>query len=213
MPDSSKVINIFESVKIIPVIVLQKPEDIIPLGELLYDNRLPVAEITFRSDAAAEGIRLLKKNIPEILVGAGTLLKIDSIKKAADAGADFFVSPGFNPKNAEYALKENLFMIPGVSNPSLVEHAMDMGLSLLKFFPASAAGGTDMLKALGAVYPDIQFIPTGGINENNINEYLSLPNVTACGGSWMVKKDMISSHQWIKIGELIKEAVRKTWKD
>lgn len=204
----SSIIEKISKYKIVPVIVIEKPEDSLYLGELLIKNNLPVAEVTFRSEAAAEGIALLKKEMPEIILGAGTLLTKESIDKAVDAGSDFFVSPGFNPVTVEYALSKNLNFLPGVSNPSLVEQAMNFGLKTLKFFPAEQAGGVGMLKAMSAVYPDISFMPTGGINLANINNYLALPNVIACGGSWMVKKDLITTHNTDQLNSLIAEAVQ-----
>ncbi len=202
----NSILQILTRHKIVPVIVLDAAEDILPLGEILIENGLPVAEITFRSSAAAEAVSLLKKKLPGICTGAGTLLDRDALKRAEDAGSDFFVSPGFNPKNAEYALEKNLVYIPGVSNPSLAEQAAEIGLTELKFFPAEAAGGTAMLKALHSVYPHISFMPTGGITGENILSYLSLPNVYACGGSWMVKKDLITGHKWDTITTLVREA-------
>lgn len=203
----NSVIEKIKKLKVVPVIVLKKAEDVLPLGEILIENGLPVAEITFRSDAAEDAIKLLKSKMPDMLIGAGTLLNTESIQKAADAGCDFFVSPGFNPVNVAYAREKDLLIIPGVNNPTHVEQAMDMGLSILKFFPAAISGGVDMLKAFGSVYPEVSFMPTGGINADNINDYLSLFNVSACGGSWMVSKDLIESHEWDTVARLVKEAV------
>jgi len=178
--------------KLVPVIALEKAEDALKLGEVFQKTGLGIAEITFRTAAAGKAISLMKKEFPQLMVGAGTLLTEEQLKEAADCGSDFFVSPGFNPPLVEIAQKRNLLHIPGVTNPGQVEQALWMGLKTLKFFPAEAAGGISMLKAFSAVYPQVEFMPTGGISDKNILSYLSLKNVFSCGGSWIVQKDDIA---------------------
>ncbi|MGR7923103.1 bifunctional 4-hydroxy-2-oxoglutarate aldolase/2-dehydro-3-deoxy-phosphogluconate aldolase [Zobellella denitrificans] len=192
--------------KIIPVIAIDKAEDIIPLGKVLTENGMPCAEITFRTPAAAEAIHLLRQAQTDMLIGAGTVLSPEQADLAVAAGADFVVSPGFNPRVVRHCLDQGIAIIPGVNNPSLAEQAMDMGLSLLKFFPAGPSGGVAMLKAMAAVYP-VRFMPTGGVSAANIGDYLALGNVVACGGTWMVPADLIASGDWEGIGALVREAM------
>ena len=194
--------------KVIPVIAINDLNDVVPLGRTLIENGLPCAEITFRTDGAAQAIQKLRTTYPDILIGAGTVLTIKQVDDAIEAGADFIVSPGFNPKTVQYCLDNNVTIIPGVNNPSLVEQAMDFGLKILKFFPAEASGGTAMLKALSAVYP-VKFMPTGGISIDNIDDYLSIDSVLACGGTWMVPSKLIDQGCWQEIGELVRQACLK----
>ncbi|WP_023603168.1 bifunctional 4-hydroxy-2-oxoglutarate aldolase/2-dehydro-3-deoxy-phosphogluconate aldolase [Aliivibrio logei] len=194
------------AIKIIPVIALERAEDIIPLGKALAENGLPAAEITFRSDAAAEAIRLLRKAQPDMLIGAGTVLNREQVIAAKDAGATFIVSPGFNPNTVRACQELGIDIIPGVNNPSTVEAALEMGLTTLKFFPAEASGGINMLKSLLAPYTKIQFMPTGGINTKNVNDYLAIERVLACGGTWMVDPKLINTGRWDEIGRLAREA-------
>jgi len=200
--------QIFESHKIIPVVVIDNVEQALRLAEILCEKDFPIMEITFRSDAAAEAISLIRKDFPDMLVGAGTLITHDSVLKAIGSGAQFFVAPGFNPKIVEFAKSQGKDLIPGVSNPSLVEQAMEYDLKLLKFFPAEDAGKTGMLKAFASVYPDTKFIPTGGINASNILDYLALPNVLCCGGSWLVSPKLIRDNKWDELRVLISDAVK-----
>lgn len=193
--------------KLVPVIAIDKAEDALKLGEVFQKTGLGVAEITFRTAAAGKAIALIKKEFPDLLVGAGTLLTEDQLKEAADCGSDFFISPGFNPPMVEIAQKMNLLHLPGVTNPGQVEQAMWMGLKALKFFPAEAAGGIPMLKAFSAVYPQVEFMPTGGISDKNILSYLSLKNVFGCGGSWIVQKEDISEGRWELMEEKITSAL------
>lgn len=196
-----------KQLKVIPVIAIESAEDIIPLGKALADNGLPAAEITFRSAAAIEAIRLLRAAQPEMLIGAGTVLNREQVIAAKDAGATFVVSPGFNPNTVRACQELGMDIIPGVNNPSAVEAALEMGLTTLKFFPAEASGGIAMVKSLLAPYTDIELMPTGGINTNNICEYLAVPRVIACGGTWMVDASLIKNGEWEKIGRLAAEAV------
>ncbi|WP_273860137.1 bifunctional 4-hydroxy-2-oxoglutarate aldolase/2-dehydro-3-deoxy-phosphogluconate aldolase [Photobacterium sp. GSS17] len=198
-----------KQLKVIPVIAIESAEDIIPLGKALADNGLPAAEITFRSAAAVEAIRLLRAAQPEMLIGAGTVLNREQVIAAKDAGATFVVSPGFNPNTVRACQELGMDIIPGVNNPSAVEAALEMGLTTLKFFPAEASGGIAMVKSLLAPYTDIELMPTGGINANNICEYLAVPRVIACGGTWMVDASLIKNGEWEKIGRLAAEAVAR----
>ncbi|RBM25192.1 bifunctional 4-hydroxy-2-oxoglutarate aldolase/2-dehydro-3-deoxy-phosphogluconate aldolase [Vibrio tarriae] len=194
------------AMKIVPVIAIKRSEDAVQLAKTLVENGLPCAEVTFRTEAAAEAIRVMRQAYPEMLIGAGTVLRTDQVDAAIEAGVDFIVSPGFNPTIVKYCQQRGVTIVPGVNNPSLVEQAMEMGLKTLKFFPASASGGTDMLKALNAVYP-VKFMPTGGISAANIQDYLAISSVLACGGTWMVPGQLIDEQNWPEIGNLVRKAV------
>ncbi|MCX8786307.1 bifunctional 4-hydroxy-2-oxoglutarate aldolase/2-dehydro-3-deoxy-phosphogluconate aldolase [Vibrio parahaemolyticus] len=196
-----------KALKVIPVIAIDKAEDIIPLGKVLAENRLPAAEITFRSAAAAEAIRLLRETQPDMLIGAGTVLNREQAIAAKEAGATFIVSPGFNPNTVKACQEIGIDIVPGVNNPSTVEAALEMGLTTLKFFPAEASGGINMVKSLLAPYTDIELMPTGGINPANIKDYLAIPRVLACGGTWMVDKKLIEEGNWEELARLTREAV------
>ncbi len=191
--------------RLIPVITLNQAEQAVALGQTLLAARLPGAEITFRTPAAAEAIRLLRAAFPDLLIGAGTVLTSSQVDAAMAAGADFIVSPGLNPTTVRYCQQQGIPIIPGINNPSQVEQALELGLSTLKFFPAEASGGIAMLKALSAVYP-VQFMPTGGISPANVEKYLALPSVIACGGTWMVPNDLIDQGDWSTLTTLIGEA-------
>ncbi|HAS6074581.1 TPA: bifunctional 4-hydroxy-2-oxoglutarate aldolase/2-dehydro-3-deoxy-phosphogluconate aldolase [Vibrio vulnificus] len=196
-----------KALKVIPVIAIDKAEDIIPLGKVLAENGLPAAEITFRSAAAAEAIRLLRETQPDMLIGAGTVLNREQAIAAKEAGATFIVSPGFNPNTVKACQEIGIDIVPGVNNPSTVEAALEMGLTTLKFFPAEASGGINMVKSLLAPYTDIELMPTGGINPVNIKDYLAIPRVLACGGTWMVDKKLIEEGNWEELARLTREAV------
>ena len=192
--------------RLLPVIALNRAEQAEPLGQTLLAAGLPAAEITFRTPVAAEAIRRLRAAFPELLIAAGTILTPAQVDTALAAGADFIVSPGLNPTTVRHCQQQGIPIIPGVNNPSQVEQALELGLSTLKFFPAEASGGIAMLKALAAVYP-VQFMPTGGISPSNLQPYLALPNVLACGGSWMVPGELIDQGDWTTLGRLIADAV------
>ncbi|HDY7476736.1 TPA: bifunctional 4-hydroxy-2-oxoglutarate aldolase/2-dehydro-3-deoxy-phosphogluconate aldolase [Vibrio vulnificus] len=196
-----------KTLKVIPVIAIDKAEDIIPLGKVLAENGLPAAEITFRSAAAAEAIRLLRETQPDMLIGAGTVLNREQAIAAKEAGATFIVSPGFNPNTVKACQEIGIDIVPGVNNPSTVEAALEMGLTTLKFFPAEASGGINMVKSLLAPYTNIELMPTGGINPANIKDYLAIPRVLACGGTWMVDKKLIEAGNWEELARLTREAV------
>jgi len=192
--------------RLLPVIALHQAAQAVPLGRTLIAAGLPGAEITFRTPAAAEAIRLLRAEFPELLIAAGTILTPAQVDAAVAAGADLIVSPGLNPTTVHYCQQLAIPIIPGINNPSQVEQALELGLSTLKFFPAEASGGIAMLKALGAVYP-VQFMPTGGISPANVEMYLAQPNVIACGGSWIVPVDLIEQGDWSALHQLITDAV------
>ena len=186
---------------IVPVIKLDDPKSSVPLADALTQGGIHVAEITFRTSAAAEAIALLRKDRPDLLVGAGTVITVQQLDAAVEAGAQFVVAPGFNPVIVQAAQERGVIIIPGVNNPSLVEMAMQLGLRVLKFFPAELSGGVPMLKPLASVYP-VSFMPTGGLDEANILDYLRLSNVVACGGSWMVKPEYIRSGRFETIRDV-----------
>jgi len=192
---------------IIPVVVLNDVSEAEPVAKALIEGGLPVAEVTFRTDAAEESIRVISQKFPEMLVGAGTVLTIDQAQRAIDAGAKFIVSPGFNAKVVQYCIDKNIPVAPGCNNPTAMEAAMELGLDVVKFFPAEQSGGIDAIKAMAAPYVNLKFMPTGGINAKNINNYLAFPKIIACGGSWMVKGDLVKNKEFDKIRELTREAV------
>jgi 2-dehydro-3-deoxyphosphogluconate aldolase/(4S)-4-hydroxy-2-oxoglutarate aldolase len=192
---------------IVPVVKIDDAKDALPLARALVDGGLPIAEITFRTAAAEQAIKNIKDSCPDIFVGAGTVLSVEQVKRAVDAGAAFIVSPGFNPLVVKYCVKNEIPVTPGCSNPTDIEMALGFGLEVVKFFPAEAFGGLATLKAMSAPYGMVKFIPTGGINSENLNSYLSFDKVLACGGSWMVKGDMIKAGRFDEITRLAREAV------
>lgn len=202
-----EVIKKIEKVKIIPVAVIEDSSNAIPLGKALLDAGLPVVEVTFRTEAAAESISNLRKEFPDMLVGAGTVLKIEQVKAAVEVGSEFIVTPGFNPTVVDYCVKNKIPIIPGLNAPSFIEWGLERGLNHFKFYPADISGGPRMLQLLSGPYPSVKFMPTGGINNQTLTEYLKLDNVFACGGSWIVKKDLINSKNFIEITKRTEEAV------
>ena len=206
----NKVLEEFSKIGIIPVIALDHVEDAAPLAKALCDGGLPCAEVTFRTAAAEESIRIMSEQFPEMLVGAGTVLTTEQVDRAVNAGAKFIVSPGLNPKVVKYCVDKGIPVTPGCSNPSDVEVAIELGLEVVKFFPAEAAGGLNMIKSMAAPYTKMKFMPTGGINAKNLTNYLDFKKIIACGGSWMVNKDMIAAKDWAGITALTKEAVATT---
>jgi len=203
----NKILEKIGGLGIVPVVKIENAEDALPLGRALLDGDLPIAEITFRTSAAEESIKILTKELPNLLVGAGTVLTEDQAKRAVSAGAKFIVSPGFNPKVVDYCIKNNVPVTPGINNPTQIEMALERGIEVVKFFPAEASGGLPLLKSMSTPYPGIKFIPTGGINQNNLCSYLSDNKVLACGGSWMVKAELISSGNFDNITRLTRETV------
>ena len=196
----------FSKIGIIPVVVLDDPKDAAELGKALCENGLPCAEVTFRTAAAEETIRVMAREFPDMLVGAGTVLTKEQVDRAINAGAKFIVSPGLNPKLVQYCLDRSIPITPGTQTPSEMEQALELGLKVVKFFPAEPAGGLNMIKAVAAPYVDLKFMPTGGINAKNVRDYLAYNKIIACGGSWMVKKDLITGGKWDELGKLVKEA-------
>lgn len=202
----NQVLEQFQKIGIIPVVVLEDAKDAEPLGRALMEGGLPCAEVTFRTAAAEEAIRIMSEKFPDMLVGAGTVLTTEQVDRAVAAGAKFIVSPGINPKVVEYCVKKNIPITPGTCNPSNVETALEFGLEVVKFFPAEQAGGLNYIKAIAAPYTGVKFMPTGGINATNVREYLKYNRIIACGGSWMVKGDLIKAGNFEKIKELTAEA-------
>jgi len=193
--------------KLLPVIKLNRVEDAIPLAEALSEGGLPVMEITFRTDAAEDSIRAVSKAYPGVLTGAGTVTTLEQVKRAHDAGATYVVTPGISRVVIEYCCKNNIPVYPGACTPTEIIQVMEFGLDIVKFFPAAQYGGLTTIKALSAPFPTVKFVPTGGVSESNLREYLAFPKVIACGGSWMVKEDLISTGDFKGITALVKEAV------
>lgn len=202
----NKTLKKLQETGVIPVAVLESSEQAAPMAEALRDGGLPCVEITFRTEAAADCIRTISEKHPEILVGAGTVLTIDQVNQALEAGAQFIVSPGLNPKITEYCLDRGITIIPGCVTPSEIERALSYGLEVIKFFPAEANGGLDMIRALAGPFTTVKFMPTGGISPSNAKNYLECDRVLACGGSWMVKKELLAAGNFGKITELAREA-------
>lgn len=194
--NNKAVIEKLTNVLVLPVIQIENADDAVKLVETLSENGLPAVEITFRSAAAAESIRRIRAQFPDLILCAGTVLTTEQIDAAVAAGADFIVSPGFNPTTVNYCLERNIKFIPGVNNPSQIEQALELGIELVKFFPAEASGGINMIKALLGPYPQMKFMPTGGIKPNNVLDYLAIPQVVACGGSWIATPEAIAANDW-----------------
>jgi 2-dehydro-3-deoxyphosphogluconate aldolase/(4S)-4-hydroxy-2-oxoglutarate aldolase len=192
---------------VVPVVKIEDPGQALDLGNALVEGGLPFAEITFRTAAAAEAISNLTSKMPDMRVGAGTVLTVEQAKRAVSSGACFIVSPGFDPKVVDWCLENGVLVTPGVATPTEINMGLDRGLKILKFFPAGVLGGPAALKAIGAAYVDVKFIPTGGVSASNLASYLSLPMVHACGGSWIVKSDLIKAGDFNKITTLVKEAL------
>ncbi|MDD4368669.1 MAG: bifunctional 4-hydroxy-2-oxoglutarate aldolase/2-dehydro-3-deoxy-phosphogluconate aldolase [Oscillospiraceae bacterium] len=201
-----KLLQQIEKTGVLPVIKLNHPErDAVRLAQALTRGQLPAAEITFRAAGAAAAIRLTLEANPDMLVGAGTVLTVEQAKAAIDAGAKFIVSPGFNPKVVAYVLSQNVLMLPGTVTPTEIEMALGYGLKVLKFFPASVYGGVKAIKALSAPYSGVRFIPTGGVSLDNLAEYLAVPQILACGGSYMVKEALLEAGDFDQITELCRQ--------
>lgn len=204
----NKQIDRISQIGIVPVVKITNIEDALPLAHALKDGGIDVAEITFRSEFAADAIALISKELPDMLIGAGTVLTVEQAQAAIHAGATFIITPGFNEAVVKWCVEHEIDVYPGVSTASEIEQALHYGLSDLKFFPAESSGGAKKLKDLGAPYQNIRFLPTGGINKTNMHEYLSLPNVSAIGGSFMLPNDLIDAKDWEGITALCKDAVK-----
>ncbi len=193
---------------VVPVVVLNDAKDAAPLAKALVEGGLPCAEVTFRTEAAEESIRIMTTEFPEMFVGAGTVLTINQVDRAVAAGAKFIVSPGFDPEIVDYCLAKDIPVYPGCITPSEVAQAVKRGLKVIKFFPAEQFGGLSTIKALAAPYTGIKFMPTGGVSAKNLESYLSFDKIVACGGSWMVKGDLVKAGKFDEIKALVAEAVQ-----
>ncbi len=199
----------FASYGIVPVIKIDCIDDAKPLAKALCDGGLPVAEVTFRTACAKEAMQLMYQEYPHMLIGAGTVLTTQQVDEAMEAGAKFIVSPGLNPEVVQYCKQKKICIIPGCATPSDMEKAISLGLDVVKFFPAEANGGIKAIKAMAAPYTQLRFMPTGGIHEENLNDYLNFDKILACGGSWMVKSEYLKCKEFSKIQQLTKEAIQK----
>jgi 2-dehydro-3-deoxyphosphogluconate aldolase/(4S)-4-hydroxy-2-oxoglutarate aldolase len=205
----NEVLEELGKIGIVPVIKIDDVEKALPLAKALAAGGIPCAEITFRTAQGEEAIRRIHQGLPEILLGAGTVLTTDQVDRAIDAGARFIVSPGLNPKVVAHCIKRGIPVTPGCANPSDIEAALEFGLEVVKFFPAEPAGGLSYIKAVAAPYPNLKFMPTGGINAANIGAYMAYEKIHACGGSWMVGADLINAGDFNSITALCKEAMQK----
>ncbi len=203
-----KMVEMFRKIGIVPVVVIDDKKDAEPLAKALVDGGLPCAEVTFRTAAAEETIRIMSEKFPDMLVGAGTVLTTEQADRAAAAGAKFIVSPGLNPEVVRHCLKKGIPVIPGIQTPTEIETALSLGLKTVKFFPAEPAGGLKMIKAVAAPYVGLSFMPTGGISASNVRDYLAYDRIVACGGSWMVKKDLIAEGRFDEIRGMVAEAAQ-----
>ena len=196
----------FSRIGVIPVIVLDDAKDAAPLAEILCGNGIPCAEIAFRTPAAEEAVRIMTREFPDMLVGAGTILTTEQADHAMSAGAKFIVSPGLNPKVVQHCIDSFIPVIPGVQTASEVEQALELGLKVVRFFPAEQAGGLATIKALASEYIDVRFMPKGGISAKNLKDYLAYDKVIACGGTWVAKRKLTAAGEWERIKSLAKEA-------
>ena len=196
----------FYDYAVVPVVVLNDADDAVPLADALIKGGLPCAEVTFRTDAAEESIRRICESFPDMLVGAGTVLTTEQVERAHKAGAKFIVSPGFDPEIIDCCISIGLPVLPGCITPSEIAQAVERGLKVVKFLPAEQSGGVAMIKAMAAPYSMVKFMPTGGISTKNLADYLSCDKILCCGGSWMVKEDLIKSGSFDKITDMTKEA-------
>ena len=203
----SEMLKKIEEFGVVPVVVLNDAKDAAPLAKALCEGGLPCAEVTFRTEAAEESIRIMATQFPEMIIGAGTVLTIDQVDRAVAAGAQFIVSPGFDPEIVDYCISKNIVVLPGCITPSEVAQAVKRGLEVVKFFPAEQFGGVATIKALAAPYTGVRFMPTGGISAKNLADYLGFKKIVACGGSWMVKGDLVAAGEFDKIKEMTAEAV------
>lgn len=195
--------------KLVPLVVLDDATDAVPMAKALVEGGIPVAEVTFRTDAAADVIRAMAEQVPEILVGAGTVHTVAQAQTAVEAGAKFIVTPGFQPDVVRWCVEHQVDIVPGTAVPSDIEQAISFGLSVCKFFPAEAYGGVKTLKALKGPYADIRFMPTGGVSLDNMNDYLALSNVAAVGGSFMTPSAAVKAKDWAKVTEACRAALTK----
>ncbi|MFV0379561.1 MAG: bifunctional 4-hydroxy-2-oxoglutarate aldolase/2-dehydro-3-deoxy-phosphogluconate aldolase [Anaerorhabdus sp.] len=200
--------RVFEA-GVVPVVKIDRVEDALPLAKAFIDGGIDVAEITFRTECAAEAIKAITTAYPDMLVGSGTVLTTEQVDASIEAGAQFIVSPGLKVNIVKYCQSKNIPILPGCTNPSDVEQAIELGLKYVKFFPAEASGGLNYINALSGPFPQIKFMPTGGVNEDNLQAYMQSDKIIACGGTWMCKASDINSKDYPKITELTKSAIRK----
>jgi len=204
----NEILKKINEIGIVPVISISDVEKAVPLAKALIAGGIPCAEITFRTAEGEECIRRIAEQVPEVLLGAGTILTKDQARRAKEAGAQFVVSPGFNPKVVKYCVKKDILMIPGCSTPTDMEAAMGFGLDTIKFYPAELGGGLPYIKACAAPYTSLKFMPSGGISAENLGKYMAFNKVVACGGSWMVSKELLDEGNFDEITRLSKEAVK-----
>jgi 2-dehydro-3-deoxyphosphogluconate aldolase/(4S)-4-hydroxy-2-oxoglutarate aldolase len=202
------VLEIVKNNKVVPVAAIENSENAIPVAQALINGGLPLIEVTFRTAAAESSIKKITSEFSDVLVGAGTVLTVEQARKAIEAGASFIVSPGLNEKVVEFVLSKGVTVIPGIMTPSEIEKALSFGLEYVKFFPAEAAGGIKMLNAFSGPYPNMKYMPTGGINLENVSEYLAHPKVFACGGSWILNKRLIDNNGFEIITDIVKETIK-----
>ena len=207
--DNTKFLEQLECTGIVPVIKLENTDDAVNLAKALYDGGIHCAEVTFRAEGADKVISQMVKAYPDMLVGAGTVLTTEQCDRAIEAGAKFCVAPGLNPKVVQHCLDKGVPFAPGVANGSQIEQAMELGLDFVKFFPAEQAGGLPYIKAVSAPYSSMKFMPTGGVNENNLNTYLAFKKIVCCGGSWIVPDKLVKAGKWEEITALCRSAVNK----
>ncbi len=204
----NEILQTISRIGIVPVIAIEDADKAVPLARALAEGGLPAAEVTFRTAAGEEAIRRIAAEVPDVLVGAGTVLTKEQVDRALDAGAKFIVSPGFNPEIVKYGISKGALMLPGTATGGEMEQAMALGLEVVKFFPAEQNGGVEKLKALAGPYRNLRWMPTGGVNTKNMLDYLSFDHIVACGGTWMVKKDLIEGERWEEITRICKDAVK-----
>lgn len=204
----STVIEKISTLGVVPVVVLEDAKDAAPLAKALVEGGLPCAEVTFRTDAAEESIKIMTSEYPDMFVGAGTVLTMEQVDRAVAAGAKFIVSPGFDPEIVDYCLSKKIPVFPGCITPSEVAQAVKRGLNVVKFFPAEQFGGVATIKAMAAPYVGLKFMPTGGVSAKNLENYLSCDKIVACGGSWMVKGDLVKAGKFDEIKAMTEEAVK-----
>lgn len=202
-----KILKKLSSIGIIPVVTINNVEKAVPIANALINGGIHCVEITFRTKEAEEAIKMITENVPKMLVGAGTVLNTEQVDKAISAGAKFLISPGLNPSVVEYCLQKGYLMIPGIATPSDIERAINLGVNVVKFFPAEASGGINMIKSMSLPYSEMRFIPTGGINNDNLNDYLSFDKVICCGGSFMMDNNFIENNNFNEITKLCKQAI------
>jgi 2-dehydro-3-deoxyphosphogluconate aldolase / (4S)-4-hydroxy-2-oxoglutarate aldolase len=198
--------DLLEKIGVVPVVVIEKADRAVELAQALVEGGLPIIEVTLRTEAALEAIELIAKNVPEAVIGAGTVLNVEQFTLARNSGAQFIVSPGLHRPVVEASQSHNLPIYPGIATATELQSAFDMGLRTVKFFPAELAGGVAMLKALGSVFRDMKFMPTGGVSPSNLSDYLSLSAVSACGGSWLSPADLVEAQDFAGITRLAAEA-------